>query len=85
MISTQNTVAGAVDQNTQFQPDQPWRVNGAQCWLSYAALAERLGVSERTIRRAVDAGKLPQPIKIRGCVRFDVWEVEAALKASKPN
>jgi excisionase family DNA binding protein len=54
--------------------------NVEQCWLSYAQLAERLGVCERTIRRDVDEGKLPKPIRIRGCVRFDWLEVEAALK-----
>lgn len=59
--------------------------NVEQRWLSYAQLAERLGVCERTIRRDVDAGNLPKPIKIRGCVRFDWLEVEAALIARKQN
>ncbi len=54
-------------------------------WLSYAELAEWLGICERTIRRDVDEGKPPQPIKIRGCVRFDRLEVEAALKARRQN
>jgi excisionase family DNA binding protein len=53
--------------------------------LSYSELAERIGVCERTIRRDVDAGNLPKPIKIRGCVRFDWQEVAAALKARKQN
>jgi predicted DNA-binding transcriptional regulator AlpA len=57
--------------------------NTEQCWLRYAELAGRMGVCERTIRRDVDAGKLPKPIKIRGCVRFDWPEVAAALKARK--
>lgn len=52
-------------------------------WLRYAQLAKRMDVSERTIRRDVDAGNLPKPIKIRGCVRFDLLEVEAALKARR--
>lgn len=60
-------------------------VNAEQRWLSYAQLANRMGVCERTIRREVDAGNLPKPIKIRGCVRFDWLEVEAALKARKQN
>lgn len=58
-------------------------VNAEQRWLSYSQLAERLGVCERTIRREVDARKLPQPIRIRGCVRFDWLEAEAALEARK--
>ena len=52
-------------------------------WLSYSDVAQRLGVCERTVRREVDAGNLPKPIKIRGCVRFDWLEVEAAVKARK--
>jgi predicted DNA-binding transcriptional regulator AlpA len=59
--------------------------NAEQRWLRYPQLAERMGVCERTIRRDVDAGNLPKPIKIRGCVRFDWQEVAAALKARKQN
>jgi excisionase family DNA binding protein len=54
-------------------------------WLSYSELAEKIGVCERTIRRDVDEGKLPKPIKIRGCVRFDEQEVDAALELRKQN
>jgi predicted DNA-binding transcriptional regulator AlpA len=53
-------------------------------WLRYCDVAERMGVCQRTIRRDVDAGNLPKPIKIRGCVRFDWVEIEAALKARQP-
>ena len=67
----------------QAAPLQP--VNSEQRWLSYSELAERIGVCERTIRRDVDAGNLPKPIKIRGCVRFDWQEVASALKARKQN
>jgi len=58
-------------------------VNSEQRWLSYAELAKRLGVSKRTIRRDVDDGNLPQPIRIRGCVRFDWLEVLKYLEARK--
>jgi len=57
--------------------------NLEQCWFSYSQLAERLGVCERTIRRDVDEGNLPQPIRIRGCVRFDWLEVLKCLEARK--
>jgi predicted DNA-binding transcriptional regulator AlpA len=57
--------------------------SSGQRWLSYADLAERVGVCERTIRRDVDEGKLPKPIKIRGCVRFDWLAVAAVLEARK--
>jgi predicted DNA-binding transcriptional regulator AlpA len=60
-------------------------VSSEKRWLSYSQLADRLGVCERTIRREVDAGNLPRPIRIRGCVRFDWLEVEPALKARKEN
>lgn len=59
--------------------------NTERRWLSYLEMAGKIGVCERTIRRDVDEGKLPKPIKIRGCVRFDWLEVEAALKARKQN
>jgi excisionase family DNA binding protein len=59
--------------------------NAEKRWLSYAELAEKLGVCERTIRREVDDGKLPKPDKFRACVRFDWLEVEPALKARKRN
>ena len=59
--------------------------HGELRWLRYPEMAERLGVCERTVRRDVDAGNLPKPIKIRGCVRFDWVEVEAALKSRKQN
>ena len=51
-----------------------------QRWLRYPGVAERMGVSERTVRRDVDEGKLPKPIKVRGCVLFDWLGVAAALK-----
>jgi len=60
-------------------------VNSEKRWLRYPELAERFGVCERTIRRGVDEGKLPRPVRIRGSVRFDSVEVETALKARKEN
>jgi predicted DNA-binding transcriptional regulator AlpA len=51
-----------------------------QRWLRYPALAAKIGVSERTVRRDVNDGKLPKPIKVRGCVLFDWLAVAAALK-----
>ena len=60
-------------------------VNLEQRWMRYREVAERAGVCQRTVRRDVDAGNLPKPIKIRGCVRFDWQEVASALKARKQN
>ena len=56
-------------------------VNSEQRWLRYRDVAARIGVCARTVRRDVDAGELPKPIKVRGCVLFDWQEVAAALKA----
>jgi predicted DNA-binding transcriptional regulator AlpA len=58
-------------------------VNSEKRWLRYREVAERVGVCERTIRRDVDAGNLPKPVKMRGCLIFDWPEVDAALKARK--
>lgn len=60
-------------------------VNSEQRWLRYPEVAERIGVDERTIRRAVDKGEMPKPIKVCGCVLFDWQEVVVALKARKQN
>jgi predicted DNA-binding transcriptional regulator AlpA len=59
-------------------------VNSEKRWLRYPEVAERLGVSARTVRRDMYAGKLPKPVKIRGCVCFDWWAVKAAVEARKP-
>jgi predicted DNA-binding transcriptional regulator AlpA len=58
-------------------------MNAEKRWLRYPEMAVRLGVCQRTIRREVDEGKLPQPDKLRGCVRFDWLEVLAFLLARK--
>jgi excisionase family DNA binding protein len=71
------------DENAMLQAATLSPMDSKQRWLSYSELAERIGVCERTIRRDVDAGNLVKPIKIRGCVRFDWQEVDAALKARK--
>jgi len=58
-------------------------VSSEKRWLRYREMAEKFGVCQRTIRREVDEGKLPQPDKLRGCVRFDWLEVLAFLLARK--
>ena len=35
------------------------------------AFAAMLGVSTRHLRRLVDAGKAPQPVRLGGCVRWN--------------
>ena len=51
-----------------------------QRWLRYADVAKRIGVCQRTVRRDVNDGRLPKPIKVRGCVLFDWVAITAALK-----
>lgn len=46
--------------------------------LDVEAFADLLGVSTRHLRRLVDAGKAPQPVRLGGCVRWprhvaDAW------------
>ena len=38
--------------------------------LDVEAFAALLGVSTRHLRRLVDAGKAPQPVRLGGCVRW---------------
>lgn len=49
--------------------------------LSYAGLARLLDVSERHLRRLVESGRLPEPIRLGGSIRFKVADVLAALQA----
>jgi predicted DNA-binding transcriptional regulator AlpA len=58
-------------------------VNAERRWLRYRELEERVGMCGRTIRRAVDKGEMPKPIKVCGCVLFDWLEVVAFLLARK--
>ena len=53
--------------------------------LSADDLAHRLGVSVRHVRRMDVAGKLPQPVRIGGCVRWPVDKIDAWIRANCPN
>ncbi|HAI13011.1 MAG TPA: AlpA family phage regulatory protein [Phycisphaerales bacterium] len=49
--------------------------------LTYKHLTEMFGVDRKTIYRWVDAGRLPQPIRITArTVRFDAEQVLRCLK-----
>lgn len=45
---------------------------------------ELLGVSARHVRRLVDAGKAPQPVRLGGCVRWPRPNVEAWIADGCP-
>lgn len=52
--------------------------------LDVEAFAGLLGVSTRHVRRLVDAGKAPQPVRLGGCVRWPRNVVEAWLSDGCP-
>ncbi len=65
---------------------QEKRSNGVgQLLLSAEELGERLGFSARTIWRLRSAGKLPQPVKIGGSIRWRADEIDAWVRAGCPN
>ena len=51
--------------------------------LSYAETAEMLGCSPRTLRRDVERGEVPKPVKRPGRVRFVRVEIEEHLRRLK--
>ena len=48
--------------------------------VSVQTLAEFLGVCIRTVRRMVERGQLPRPLRLGGVVRFSWAEVQETLK-----
>jgi excisionase family DNA binding protein len=48
-------------------------------------VADMLGVSDRHVRRLVDAGKCPPPIRLGGCVRWSRATVGAWIADGCPN
>lgn len=59
-------------------PDKP-QPQGELVYLSLAQVAARLGVSRRTARRWLDAGKLPHVRLPGGSVRVSVAELDGLL------
>ena len=48
------------------------------------ALAELLNVSPSTVRRLVDSGKMPQPIRLGKAVRWQRVEIENWIREGCP-
>jgi excisionase family DNA binding protein len=61
------------------------RATPSPAMLDIEALAEVLGVSSRHVRRLVDAGRCPQPVRLGGCVRWPRHVVEAWVADGCPN
>lgn len=53
--------------------------------LDVQGFADLLDVSTRHIRRLVDAGKCPQPVRLGGCVRWPRPAVETWIADGCPN
>ncbi|MEL6101616.1 MAG: helix-turn-helix domain-containing protein [Pseudomonadota bacterium] len=49
--------------------------------LSATEAAQALGVSRTTVWRLVRSGSLPQPVKVRGAVRFRLFDIEAFVES----
>lgn len=52
--------------------------------LTAEQLAARMNLSKRTIYRLIDAGRMIQPIRLGGIVRWRAAEVEAWIAAGCP-
>jgi excisionase family DNA binding protein len=50
-------------------------------WASYRETAAYIGVNERTVRQMVDDGRLKQYSLGKRLVRFDLNEVDAAMRS----
>ena len=68
MKTTLPTVGTAADSS---------RATPSLVMLDVHGFADMLGVSTRHLRRLVDAGKCPQPVRLGGCVRWPRQTVEA--------
>lgn len=49
---------------------------GPKRWVSTGYLADYYDVSLRTIYRWIESGSLPEPRRIGGMMRFDLWALE---------
>ena len=61
------------------------RATASPVMLDIEAFAGLLGVSTRHLRRLVDAGKAPQPVRLGGCVRWPRAAAEAWIADGCPN
>jgi excisionase family DNA binding protein len=53
--------------------------------VSARTFAKRLGVSVRTLWRLRSSGKLPQPVRLGGTIRWRSAELDAWIEAGCPN
>ena len=65
--------------------DEHKNKNSLPLALSAGQLAQRLGVSERHLRRMTSGGHLPRPFHIGRLVRWSVTEIDAWIAAGAPS
>jgi predicted DNA-binding transcriptional regulator AlpA len=53
--------------------------------LTASAVADKLGISIRTLRRLELQGKVPPPLRIGGSVRWPVKLIDAWIEAGAPD
>jgi excisionase family DNA binding protein len=61
------------------------RANPSPAMLGVEHVAELLGVSTRHVRRLVDAGRCPQPVRFGRCVRWPRHVVDTWIADGCPN
>jgi excisionase family DNA binding protein len=71
----------------KLEPDRPCGGKPAMApkLIDVRQFAQLLGVSTRHVRRMSDAGKLPQPVRIGGSVRWRVEHVEGWIADGCPS
>ncbi|QDT10197.1 hypothetical protein K239x_21520 [Planctomycetes bacterium K23_9] len=72
-MSTKTSTANAItDGNGRAMLDVP-------------LLAKRWGVSEKSVRRMADAGRIPRPVKLLSMLRWPISQIEAWENSGCPN
>lgn len=56
-----------------------------ECLLTVKDVAARMKISERTIWVYRDMGFMPEPIKLRGAVRWRVTDIDSWIAAGCPD
>lgn len=59
-------------------------IGGSEKMMRLKQVAERLGVSLRTVYREIQEGRLPQPMKVRACSVIPESVIDAYLRRMSP-
>ena len=58
---------------------------GMAKYIGLSACATRFGISQRTWRRLVDAGRAPKPIRLGWVLRWSIAQIEEWEATQEPN